>query len=264
MERTPKTAHIQYTLSQITITSPYDADFVSELKSGLKSRRWNPKKKGWIVDIKERQKLIEIASRFYQVVEDNQPDENSVSPSRFTAEPIEASLDIQLASILRPGLELEIWTDGACVVNPGPGGYGIVFKHQGQQWEKAGGFRLTTNNRMEIMGALVALETLPEKCKTIIYTDSQYLVNSIMKGWAKRWRLKHWIKKGNKKVPNADLWEKMLQLCAKHEVEFRWIKGHDSNSENERCDQLAESSARKPSLPVDEGYTSIEGNEISS
>jgi len=263
MESTKRPAHIQYTGFEIIVTSPYDANFVSELKSGLKSRRWNPEKKGWIVDIKERQKLMEIVSSFYQIVEDNKPAEAPMSTSSFNAEPIEAPSGIDIASILRPGIILEIWTDGACVVNPGPGGYGIVFKCQEQKWEKAGGFRLTTNNRMEIMGALVALETLPAKCKANIYTDSQYLVNSISKGWAKRWRSKGWKKKGNKKVPNADLWERMLQLCARHEVEFSWIKGHDSSVENERCDQLAESVARKPNLPADEGYTSAEDNEIS-
>lgn len=262
MENTKRTAHIQYAGSQIIITSPYDADFVSELKSGLKSRRWNTQKKGWIVDSKERQKLIEIANRFYQVVEDNQPADTPVPSSRFTAEPIEYSSGIKIESALKPGMELEIWTDGACVVNPGPGGYGIVFKHQGQIWEKAGGFRLTTNNRMEITAALVALETLPEKCKAIIYTDSQYVVNSITKGWAKSWKSKGWNKGTNKKVPNADLWERMLQLCAQHEVEFRWIKGHNSSVENERCDQLAESAARKLNLPADEGYTNKEDNEI--
>ena len=253
MESTKRTAHIQYTGGQIIIMSPYDADFVSELKSGLKYRRWNSEKKYWIVDIKERQKLIEIASRFYQVVEDRQSADIPVSSSRHNAEPIEAPTGIKIDSVLRPGIELEIWTDGACVVNPGPGGYGIVFEHQGQKWEKAGGFRLTTNNRMEIMGALIALETLP---------DSQYLANSITKGWAKRWRSKGWNKKGNKKVPNADLWQRMLQLCAQHKVEFRWIKGHSSSVENERCDQLAESAARNPNLPVDEGYTRTEGDKI--
>lgn len=257
-------AHILYSDSQIMVIAPYNAVFVSELKSGLKSRRWNPEKKGWIVDIKERQKLIDIASRFYQVVEDKRPAETPVPTSRLNAEPIEATSGIKIDSVLRPGTELEIWTDGACVINPGPGGYGIVFEHQGQKWGKTGGFRLTTNNRMEIMGALVALETLPENCKAIIYSDSQYLVNSITKGWAKRWRSKGWNKKGNKKVPNADLWERMLQLCAQHRVEFRWIKGHHSNVENERCDQLAESAARKSNLAVDEGYKSTEGEEISS
>ncbi|MFC1964741.1 ribonuclease HI [Chloroflexota bacterium] len=159
-------------------------------------------------------------------------------------------------------MELEIWTDGACVGNPGPGGYGIILKCLGQKWEKAGGFRLTTNNRMEIMGALVALETISEKCKVIIHTDSRYVVDSIMQGWAKVWRSKGWKRRGNKKVPNADLWERILQLCAKHdEVEFRWVKGHDNNIENERCDQLAESAARKFNLPVDEGYTSTGNGE---
>ncbi len=150
------------------VISPYNAEFVSELKSRSKSRRWNPEKKGWIVDIRERKELIEIVSRFYQVVEDNQPNEIIVSDSSYKAEPIESPQGIEINSILRPGAELEIWTDGACVVNPGPGGYGIIYKCQGQKWERAGGFRLTTNNRMEIMGALVALETLPNKCKAII------------------------------------------------------------------------------------------------
>jgi len=134
-----------------------------------------------------------------------------------------------------------------------------MFRCQRQKWEKVGGFRLTTNNRMEIMGALVALETIPDKCKAIIYTDSQYLFNSIMKGWAKKWRSKSWKKKGNKMVPNSDLWEKMLQLCANNEVEFKWIRGHSSNVDHNRCDRMAESAARKPNLPVDEGYTGHEG-----
>lgn len=261
MERTKKTANIQYTGNQLIITSPYDADFVLELKSGLKSRRWNPETKGWTIDIKERHKLIEIARKFYQVIEQNQPAETPVSPLRFNAEPFETSSNTEISSILKPGIVLEIWTDGACHVNPGPGGYGIVFKHQGQRWEKAGGFHLTTNNRMEITAALVALETLPEKSKAIIYTDSQYLVNSMTKGWVNRWRSKGWNKKGNKKVPNSDLWERMLQLCAQREIEFRWIKGHESNVENERCDLLAESAARKPNLPIDAGYQAIGNDE---
>jgi len=256
-----RTALIQYTNDQIEVTSPYNADFVSELKSGLQSRKWNPKKKCWVVNIKERQKLIEIASRFYHVFEDNQPSQNLEFHSRFDAKPAESPSGVEIASILEPGMEVDIWTDGACARNPGPGGYGIVFKHLGQRWEKAGGFRLTTNNRMEIMGALVALETIPEGCKATVYTDSQYLVNSITKGWAKRWRSKDWIKKGNKKVPNADLWDRMLQLCDQREVKLRWVKGHDSNVENERCDQLAESAARTPNLPVDIGYPNTEGGE---
>ena len=261
MESKKRTAHISYADGQVAVTSPYEADFVLELKLGLKSRRWNPGKKCWVVDIKERQKLIEITSRFYEIIEDNGPTEAPTSSSRFDAEPIETPSGIEITSVLRSGMQVEIWTDGACVVNPGPGGYGIIFKCQGQKWERAGGFRWTTNNRMEIIGELVALEALPDKCKAIIYTDSQYLSDSIMKGWAKRWRSKGWKKKRNKKVPNSDLWERMLELCANHEVEFRWVKGHSSNVENEKCDQLAESAARKPNLPVDEGYIGPEGKE---
>ena len=183
MKSTKKTAHIQQTGGQILVTSPYDAAFVTELKSGLKSRRWNPEKKGWMVDIKERQKLIDIASSFYQVVEDKRPDEAPASTSHLNAKSIEAISGTKIDSVLKPGIKgLKIWTDGACVVNPGPGGYGVVFEYQGQKWEKAGGFRRTTNNRMAIMGALVALETIPEKCEAIIFSDSRYMVDSITKG----------------------------------------------------------------------------------
>ena len=241
-----KTAHINYQDDKAIIASPYNPDFVLELKSRLKFRRWNKDNKCWIVDIKERQKLMEIASRFYQVVEDNQPSDNNISDSSSNVEPIEDTSGIDIASVLRPAMKIEIWTDGASVHNPGPGGYGILFEYQGQKWERTGGFRRTTNNRMEIMGALLALETLPEKCKVVIYTDSQYVVNSIMKGWAKRWRSKGWKRKDNKRVPNADLWERMLQMCDKHKVEFKWVKGHNLNVNNNRCDRLAHSAARKP------------------
>jgi ribonuclease HI len=258
MGNNKKTAHILYADGQATVTSPYDADFVSELKLGLNSRRWNPEKKCWVVNIKERQKLIEITSKFYKVVEDNEPTDTPTPNSQYDAEPIEAPSGIEITSILKPGMEVEIWTDGASVDNPGPGGYGIIIKCREQKWERAGGFQLTTNNRMEIMGALVALEAIPNNCKATIYSDSQYLVNSIKRNWAKMWRSKGWKKKGNKTVPNADLWKRMLQLCDNHEVEFKWIKGHHFNVENNRCDRLAESAARKPNLPVDEGYTNAE------
>ena len=255
MQNIKRTAHLLYTDTQIIIKSPYDADFVSQLKSGLKARRWNRDKKAWIVDIKERQKLIEIGNRFYQLIEDNQSPDVDLASSRFSAIPDESPSGIDMPSVLKPGIELEIWVDGACVVNPGPGGYGIIFKYQGHKWEKAGSFRCTTNNRMEIMGVLVALETLPDKCRATIFSDSQYVVNSMTKGWAKRWKSKGWSKKGGKKVPNADLWQRMLDLCAKHKVECKWVKGHNNSLENDRCDQLAESAARKPSLPEDTGYT---------
>ena len=257
MESKRGAAHISYADGQVEVTSLYNADFVLELKSGLKSRRWNPNKKRWIVDIKERQKLLEIARRFYTVVEVNEFTETPID-----AEPIEDPSGIAIKSFLKPGMQVEIWTDGACIGNPGPGGYAIIFKCRGQKWERAGSFRLTTNNRMEIIAALFALETLPDNCKPIIYTDSKYLSDSITQGWAKRWSLKGWKKKGNKEVPNRDLWKRMLELCDKHKPVVRWVKGHSSNVENERCDQLAESAARKHNLPVDEGYTGPEGEEM--
>ncbi len=247
MENMKKTAHIHYEWNQILITSPYDTNFVSELKSGTKSRRWNPEKKGWTLDLRERKELLAIVNKFYQVVEDNQPEKIKTN----SAEPIDANLDLN--STFKSGMEFEIWTDGACAGNPGPGGYGIIFKCNGSSWEKAGGFKLTTNNRMEIMAAIVALETLSSKSKVMVYTDSKYLVDSIMKGWAKKWKSKGWQQKGRKRL-NYDLWDRLLGLCERHQIKFEWVKGHTANVENERCDQLAESAARKPNLPADEGY----------
>jgi len=259
MEDSKETAYITYVDGKIMLVSPYRAEYVSELKSGLKSRRWNPEKKCWLINIEERQKMLEIVGRHYKVVEYNGPAEKPTLIPPDSNEPKETSSGIEINTVVKPSMQVEIWTDGACVVNPGPGGYGIMFRCQGHEWERAGGFKLTTNNRMEIMGAIIALETIPNECKAIIYTDSQYLFNSVMKGWVKRWRSKGWRKKGNKIVPNRDLWERMIQLCANHEVEFRWIRGHSSNDEHNRCDSMAEYAARKPNLPVDEGYTGCEG-----
>ena len=135
--------------------------------------------------------------------------------------------------------ELNIYIDGACSGNPGPGGYGIVIEYKGQKKEKSGGFSNTTNNRMEIMAAIFTLESLKEKCKVVVYSDSQYLVNAIMKGWALRWKSNGWMRNKKEKALNPDLWERLLALCVRHEVEFEWIRGHEGHPENERCDQLA-------------------------
>jgi ribonuclease HI len=150
--------------------------------------------------------------------------------------------------------EVNIYIDGACSGNPGPGGYGIVIEYRGQKKEKSGGFSNTTNNRMEIMAAIVALEELKEKCKVIVYSDSQYLVNAIMKGWALRWKSNGWMRNKKEKALNPDLWERLLGLCARHEVEFSWVRGHEGHLENERCDQLAREAASGTGLPIDKGY----------
>ncbi len=150
--------------------------------------------------------------------------------------------------------KVNIYIDGACSGNPGPGGYGIVMEYNGKKVEKSGGFNNTTNNRMEIMAAIVALESLTEKCSVTVFSDSQYLVNAIMKGWVQRWKANGWMRNRKEEALNPDLWERMLRICGRHEVEFNWIRGHKGHEENERCDQLARKAAMKTGLPVDTGY----------
>ncbi len=151
--------------------------------------------------------------------------------------------------------EIEIYTDGGALGNPGPGGYGIVIIHSDRKKEICGGYRLTTNNRMELMGCIVALQELKQKDAPItLYSDSSYVVNGINKGWAKNWRKNGWIKSDKKPAMNQDLWAELLTLTEDLDIIFRWVKGHAGNPNNERCDQLAVASANKRNLPVDAGY----------
>jgi len=147
--------------------------------------------------------------------------------------------------------EVTIYSDGACSGNPGPGGYGVILSFNGVKKELSGGFRHTTNNRMELMGAIVGLEALKEKCSVTMVTDSRYIVDGIEKGWAKRWRANGWMR--NKKEPaiNPDLWERLLAGIEKHMVNFRWVRGHNGHPENERCDALAVAAAARSDLPED-------------
>jgi ribonuclease HI len=147
-----------------------------------------------------------------------------------------------------------IYTDGACTGNPGPGGYAVVLTYRQKRREISGGFRRTTNNRMEIMAAIVGLESLRYRCAVTIYTDSQYLVNGIMRGWARRWRTNGWMRNPAEPAINADLWARLLDLCAQHEVRFEWVRGHAGDTENERCDRLSVAAAQGEGLPADEGY----------
>lgn len=149
---------------------------------------------------------------------------------------------------------VEIYTDGGCEPNPGPGGYGVVLAHPKKRAELSGGFRLTTNNRMEIFAAIAGLELLKQPCKVALYSDSQYVVDAMTKGWVESWKRKQWWHSRTERVPNRDLWERLLAACAKHEVEFRWLRGHAGHSENERCDALASAALRGAELKVDEGY----------
>ena len=134
---------------------------------------------------------------------------------------------------------MEIFTDGACSGNPGPGGWGAVLRFGAHEKELSGGEKETTNNRMELTAVIKALEALKEPCAVTVTTDSRYVADGIGKGWARSWRQNGWKKADKKPALNSDLWERLLLLCEKHEVEIVWIKGHAGHPENERCDRLA-------------------------
>ena len=145
---------------------------------------------------------------------------------------------------------IEIYTDGACSGNPGPGGFGIVMKYKGQRKELAYGFRKTTNNRMELIAVIVALESLKkEGLHVVLYSDSKYVVDAINLGW-----VHGWVKKNFKDKANPDLWKRFLEINKKHQVNYIWVKGHASNPENNRCDELAVAASKSNNLLVDEGY----------
>jgi ribonuclease HI len=152
------------------------------------------------------------------------------------------------------GKFISIYTDGGCINNPGPGGYGIVIIDDEERIELTGGFRLTTNNRMELTACIVALRSLEKSSRAVLTTDSRYVVNGIEKGWAKKWRAKNWMRDKNHKAENSDLWSELLDVLDKHEVSFQWVRGHSGHPENERCDSLASASALLPDLPLDLGY----------
>ncbi len=134
---------------------------------------------------------------------------------------------------------VEIFTDGACSGNPGPGGWGAVLRYNGREKELSGGEKDTTNNRMELTAVISALSTLKEPCKVRLTTDSKYVADGVTKGWAKSWQQNGWRKGDKKPALNPDLWQKLLDLLDIHDVEIVWVKGHAGHPENERCDQLA-------------------------
>lgn len=147
--------------------------------------------------------------------------------------------------------QIEIYTDGACRGNPGPGGYGAVLKYRQHRKEISGGFRETTNNRMEIYAAIAALEQLIEPCEITLYSDSRYLVDAISKRWLANWRRRGWIKADKQPVLNVDLWRRLEEAMAPHRLKFVWVRGHASNAENNRCDELAVAAATRGNLPED-------------
>jgi ribonuclease HI len=156
-----------------------------------------------------------------------------------------------------PG-EIIIYTDGAAVGNPGPGGYGVILISGHHRLEKSEGYRLTTNNRMELMAVIDGLESLKNPgSNVLVYTDSKYVADAVEKGW-----LFQWESKAFKKKKNQDLWIRFLRVYRKHNVRFRWIKGHSSNPENEKCDKLAVEASKKTKLLEDAGYSTGNGNDI--
>lgn len=147
-----------------------------------------------------------------------------------------------------------IYTDGACIGNPGPGGYGAVILFGQHRKEVSGGYRKTTNNRMEILAAIRALEALNEPCEVRLHSDSEYVVNAMNKGWSKQWQADGWKRGKRGKAANPDLWERLLDLTSTHRVTFKWVPAHRGIRENECCDELANAAARGSNLLLDEEY----------
>ncbi len=154
--------------------------------------------------------------------------------------------------------QVTIYTDGSADPNPGPGGYGVVLLSGERRKELSGGFRATTNNRMEIMAAICGLEALKNPSDVTLYSDSRYVVDSISKGWAEKWRANGWMRTKKEPAVNPDLWERLLVARERHNVDFRWVRGHAGNPGNERADRLATEAGKLRNLRIDEGYESAE------
>lgn len=148
--------------------------------------------------------------------------------------------------------QVEIFTDGSCLGNPGPGGYGAILRYGAHEKCFSAGYQLTTNNRMELMAAIVALEALKEPCNIVISTDSQYVRQGIT-SWIHNWKKRGWKTADKKAVKNVDLWQRLDSALADHAIEWQWVKGHAGHPENERCDELARSAAARPQAE-DVGY----------
>ena len=150
--------------------------------------------------------------------------------------------------------EVEIYTDGACSGNPGSGGYGIVLKYKDNIKEISGGYRQTTNNRMELIAVIIGLEALNKPCEVKIYSDSRYIIDAVNKGWIKKWKKNGWQRTRDQPAKNVDLWIRILNLAEKHKITWVWVKGHDENLYNNRCDKLAREAIKSQPLQEDQGY----------
>jgi len=153
-----------------------------------------------------------------------------------------------------PSPDVTLYTDGGCDPNPGAGGYGARLVYGNTTRELSGGFRLTTNNRMELFAAIAGLEALETPSRVRLVSDSRYVVDAMTLGWAKRWQANGWWRTKKERAVNADLWERLVTLCGRHCVAFEWVRGHAGHEQNERCDELAMLALKQPGLPVDTGY----------
>jgi ribonuclease HI len=147
--------------------------------------------------------------------------------------------------------KITLYTDGACSGNPGPGGWAAILLYGAHARELSGGFTLTTNNRMELMGVIRGLEALKEPCDVSVISDSRYIVDAMTKGWARKWAANNWMRNKTDRALNPDLWSRILELCAQHRVSFSWTPGHAGHEYNERCDELAVAAMRGPDLEND-------------
>ena len=155
--------------------------------------------------------------------------------------------------------QVTIYTDGAASPNPGPGGYGVVLLFGEHRKELSQGFRLTTNNRMELLAVIAGLEALKKPCRVTLFSDSKYVVQAIQKGWAARWQRHGWMRNKEEKAKNADLWQRYLDVATRHAVSLEWVRGHAGVEENERCDQLAVEAGKAEDLLVDEVFETSDG-----
>ena len=149
--------------------------------------------------------------------------------------------------------QIHIYTDGSCLGNPGPGGYGVVMTYKKHRKELSGGFVLTTNNRMELLAPILALESLKEQCNIILTSDSQYMRQGITQ-WIHGWKKKNWMTSNKTPVKNVDLWKRLDAASQMHNIDWQWVKGHSGHPENERCDDLARTAAEASPTDIDEGY----------
>lgn len=172
-------------------------------------------------------------------------------PALLAVEPVQPAAEKEDQETGLP--QVTLYTDGGAINNPGPGGYGAVLLVDGQRKELSAGFRRTTNNRMEMMAVIAGLQALSERSAVKLFSDSSYVINALRTGAARRWRQQGWQRKDGP-VPNADLWEHLLQQVERHQVSLEWVPGHSGIPENERCDWLAVHAARAANLPPDPGF----------